>query len=127
MLADKITLPPAPPAPVEGPYRRLLGKKFAINVASLTTGLIAAGTAYAALAMIVGMGLGVGILYQAESMRLATGIQPASFDLVPPIGSAASIMLAAVALSVPVGAFVCGRVAYRSTRRWLTARFGQEG
>lgn len=125
MSADKATLPP--PAPAEQPQRRLLSKKFAINAIAILTGIIATAAAYTALSMVVGMGLGAGAMYQSESVRLATGIPLAGADFVPPIGSVASILLAAVVLSVPLGAVVCGRVAYLSTRRLLAARFTTEG
>lgn len=115
MLADKATLPPAPPAQASRPQRQLLGKRVAVNAASLVTSIIAAGTAYTGLAMVVGIGLGTGVLY------------PSGVDRVPPTGSVASILLAAVALSVPAGAVACGLTAYRSTRRWLAARFVREG
>jgi len=116
-------LPPPPPVPAEQPQRRLLSKKFAINATAILTGIIAAAVAYTALSTVVGIGLGAGIVFQAESIRLATGLQPGSVDLVPSIGSVASILLAGAVLSVPLGAVVCGRVAYLSARRLLAACF----
>lgn len=127
LIDDKATLPSPPTAPTAGLCRRLLGKRGAINAASFITGIIATGIAYTALSMIVGMGLGAGILYQAETIRLETGIISSPQDLVPAIGSVSSVLLAAVVFSVAAGAIVCGRTAYRSTRRWLIARLGQEG
>jgi hypothetical protein len=77
--------------------------------------------------MVIGMGLVAGVMYQAELVKLATGIQPASADVVPAVGSGSSILLAVITLSVPAGALACGIAAYRSTKLWLAARFTMEG
>lgn len=96
---------------------------FATWLIAFVTGLIAAAVAYTALSTVVGIGLGARILYQAEVMRLATGVSPISVDLVPHLGSPASLLLAAADFCVPFGALACGEAAYRSAKRWLAARF----
>ena len=112
---DKATLPSPVMAPPKGPHHRLLSRRVVINAAAIIAGLMVIAVAYTALSLVVGMGLGTGVLY------------PAGAPLVPPTGSVASILLAAVTLTVPVGALACGHTAYRSTRRRLVARLTREG
>ena len=106
MLADtdKATLPSPPTAPTEGPRRSLLGKRIAVNIASILTGLAVFAAIFvvgATTVMLIAMGYVWG---QAEN--------PAQIEI---IGRHASIW---IAIALPP---VIAIASYAATRTYGAA------